>query len=111
MSSHVTRCSTINLPYVAPCGSCHASYQAKLLIEVLAEIIHLCKSNHLSITLLLPVWALGGKVSLLVADKTSVENLDDFSKNRKSRDFCSQAIFSASKNRDFLKPRQVVTFV
>ena len=68
--NHVTICSTVNVPYVAPCGACHASYQAKLLIEVLAELIHLCRSNHLSVTLLLPVWALGGKVSLPVEVKT-----------------------------------------
>ena len=47
-----------------------ASYQAKLLIKVPAELIHLYRSNHLSVTLLLPVWALGGEGSLLVADKT-----------------------------------------
>ena len=70
MSSHVTRCSTIDVPYIAPCGAYHASYQAELLIEVPAELVHLCRSNHLSVTLLLPVWELGGKVSLLVVDKT-----------------------------------------
>ena len=70
MSSHVTRFSIVDVPYTAPCGACHASYQAELLIEVPIELLHLCRSIHLSVTLLLLVWALGGKVSLLVADKT-----------------------------------------
>ena len=70
ISSHVTRCSSVDVTYVAPCGAFHVSYQEEILVKVPAELIHLCRSNHLSVTLLLPVWALGGKVSLLVADKT-----------------------------------------
>ena len=70
LSNHVTRCSTGYVPYVAPYGAFHASYQTELVFEVPAELIHLCRSNHLSVTLLLPIWALGGKVSLLVADNT-----------------------------------------
>ena len=66
----MTRCSIVDVPNVATCGAYHASYQAKLLIEVPGEILHLYKSSHLSVALLLPVWALGEKVTLLVADKT-----------------------------------------
>ena len=70
LSSHVNGCSIVNVPYASPRGAFHSSYQEKLLIEVPAELIHLYRSNHLSVTLLLPVWGLGGKVSLLVVDKT-----------------------------------------
>ena len=70
MSIIVTVCSTINVPYAAPCGAFHASYQTKLLIKVPAELIHLCRSSHLSVTVHLPIWALRGKVSLIVVDKT-----------------------------------------
>ena len=70
MSYHVTRCSVVNVPDVVSYGACHASYQTKLLVEVFVELFHLCKTCHLCIVLLLPVWELGGEVSLLVAYKT-----------------------------------------
>ena len=47
----------------------HASYQTKVLVEVFVELLHLCRTCNLGIVLLLPVWALGGKESWLVADK------------------------------------------
>ena len=42
----------------------------EVMLRYFAKLLHLCKTCHLDIILLLPVWALGGKVSLLVADKT-----------------------------------------
>ena len=70
LSCHVTRCSIVIVPDAAACGACHASYQTKVLVEVFAELLHLCRTCHLGIVLLLAVWALEGKVSWLVADKT-----------------------------------------
>ena len=66
----MTRCSTVYVPNAATCGACRASYQAKVFVEVFAKLFHLYRSYHLGIVLLPLVWELGGKVPLLVADKT-----------------------------------------
>ena len=70
LSCHVTKCFDVNVRDVASCGAFHASYQTKIFVEAFAELFHLCRTYHLCIVLPIPVWALGGKVSWLVADKT-----------------------------------------
>ena len=65
----MTRFSIVDVPNNATCGAFHVIYQAKILIEVSAELLHLYIYDHLGISLLLPVWELGGKVLFLMADK------------------------------------------